>query len=266
MRWIKKSIIVLLSAIAMILLISCNTLVSTPGNSLGSVTPTVTGIPASSTTQAATPTYSPTPSSQPSPSPSRPSSTPSASPSPSASPTPNPAEDKTFYIDRIISGYSQTPRPDGSFEKTPIYQDIYLDLNILGYYTKKDAIFVPRIPTFTDHDDWFIILKIPSYLLKPWIMNWGYTINKSSPTSSSATLSATVYTQELFYANYYLHPDQLLGYDLKGDREPSSSGILCKYFQTPGNYVILLRTNAADAIGDFWFKIGTEGNIITSTP
>lgn len=276
MKWIQKSTVILFLAIILILVISCAGTTPTQqpstSSSIISTTPpaqTTSSSPTSSTITSPTPSTSPIATS-PTPSTSPIATSPTASTSPvatsptvSPSPTYNPATDERFYIDKTISGYNQTPRPDGTFEKTPIYQDIYLDLNVLGYYTEKDAIFVPRIPTLTDHDDWFIRFQVPTYLLKPWLMNWGYTVNNSN---SSATLSATVYTQEIFEANYYHHPDSLLSYDLKGDKEPSSSGINCKYFQSPGSYVILLRTNDASTISDFWIKLGTEGSIITPTP
>lgn len=258
MKCIKRSAVILVMAFFVIVMVSCTTPTPAP---TPSPTPStiITSPSAPAETDSPTPRLSPISSSVPSP-----SLTPTQTPV--VSPTPNPAEDKNFYLDRIITGYNRTLKSDGTYEEMPAYQDMYFDLNILGYYTKKDAVLVPRIPTFTDHDDWFIRFKIPSFLLKPWIMNWGYSINKSSPAAGSVSLSTSVYTQEMFNANYYLHPDKLLGYDLKGDREPSSSGIYCKSFLTPGDYVILLRTNAADAIGDFWIKLGTEGSIVTPTP
>jgi hypothetical protein len=257
MKCIKRSAVMLLMTLLVILVASCTTPTTAPAPS---PTPSTVTSPSTPTaTDSPTPRLSPTASPVPSP-----SLTPTQTPI--VSPTPNPAEDKNYYLDKIITGYNRTLKSDGTYEETPIYQDMYFDLNILGYYTKKDAVLVPRIPTFTDHDDWFIRFKIPSFLLKPWIMNWGYSINKFSPAAGSVTLSTSVYTQEMFNTNYYLRPDKLLAFDLKGDREPSSSGIYCKSFQTPGDYVILLRTNAADAIDDFWIKLGTEGSIVTPTP
>jgi hypothetical protein len=182
------------------------------------------------------------------------------------SPSPDPSQDKSFFIDRVVSGYNKIPKPDGSFNQVPIFQDVYLNLNILGYYTKKDAYFVPRIPTVSDHDDWFIRLKLPGYLTKSWVVNWSYTVNKSSPAAEKANISATLYTQEIFDANYYLHPGLLLNYDLRGDRGPSSNGIYGKYISNPGSFVLLLRTNDASAISDFGVKLGTEGNIATPAP
>jgi hypothetical protein len=261
MKWVHKSIVISILAATLIPVVACSVPASTTMPS--------SATPYSSLTPSTSPAFSPTLSVVPTVSPVKPTPTSSASPTivssptPILSPAPNPATDKNFYIDRTISGYTETPRADGSIERTSVFKDIFLDLNILGYYTNKDAVFVPRIPTITNHDDWFIRIKIPGFLLKPWLMNWDYTVNKSNPT---ATLSATVYTQELFNANYYNHPDLLLGYDLKGDRVSSSSGINCKYFQTPGDYVILLRTNDASAISDFWIKLGTEGSITTPTP
>ena len=259
----KKSVLILLCAILLIGVVSCTTAL-TPTLS---PTPSTTGPPFSpEQTESPSPRLSPPTSTVPTPS--SPNPTPSLSPTRTTivSPTPDPAQDKNFYLDKIITGYNRVLKSDGTFEEIPVYQDMYFDLNILGYYTKKDAIFVPRIPTFTEHDDWFIRFRIPSYLLKPWVMNWGYAINKSSPAGGSVAFSATVYYQDMFNANYYLHPDKILSYDLKGDRVPSSSGIYCKSFQTPGDYVILLRTNAADAIDDFWIKLGTEGSVVTPTP
>ncbi len=279
MRWFKKLVLISILALILIPVISCNGV--TPATTTPSsnnpqpppLSPTSSNTPSSSGSQPALP--SPTPSNSsplatqttpPTPSLVIPTPTNVLIPTPNPSPTSDPSKDKSFFIDRVVSGYNKIPKPDGSFDQVPIYQDVYLNLNILGYYTKKDAYFVPRIPTLTDHDDWFIRLKLPGYLTKSWMVNWGYTINKSSPSADKATLSATIYTQEVFDANYYHHPDLLLSYDLRGDRGPSSNGIHGKFVQNPGSFVILFRTDDANAIADFWVKLGTEGNIITPTP
>jgi len=190
------------------------------------------------------------------------------SPSPTQLPVENPVDNKAFFTGRVITGYVDSYLMDGTLKQTPIYKELYFDLNLVGYYTQKDAIFVPRIPTFTTHDDWFIRPQYAGNFLKSWIFNWGYSIDKSKSTSEPVNVSLTVYHKDVFEKNYYLNPEDLILHDLKGETITSSTGIQCNWLENgnsfvvePSEYAFLIRTNNAAAVSDWWIKIGTESKI-----
>jgi hypothetical protein len=189
-------------------------------------------------------------------------------PSPTQLPIENPADNKTFFTGRVITGYVDSYSMDGTLKQTPIYKELYFDLNLVGYYTPKDAIFVPRISTFTTYDDWFIRPQFSGNFLKSWIFNWGYSIDKSKSTNEPASVSLTIYYKDVFEKNYYLNPGDLLFHDLKGETSTSSAGIQCRwlvngnsYVVEPSEYAFLIRTNNSAAVSDWWIKIGTESKI-----
>ena len=258
MKYIKNKILMLFVAILLAGSISCSqTVVPSSTESLKPSTITITTTKTEYITQ--TLTVLPT---------SVPTTTTTTSIEPTITPTQTPTYNNTFYTAKIISGYDKTYRPDGTIQQTPIYKDLFFDLNIIGYYTSKDAIYVPRIPTFTTHDDWFIRPQFSGSFLKSWIFNWGYTVDTSIKSSDPVELTFTIYNKEIFDNDYYLKPADLIFHDLKGDVEPSTSGILSKrlvYEDThiiyPKEYVFLIRTNNAAAISDWWIKVGTESPI-----
>jgi hypothetical protein len=190
------------------------------------------------------------------------------SPSPTQLPIENPADNKTFFTGNVITGYIDSYLMDGTLKQTPIYKELYFDLNLVGYYTLKDAIFVPRIPTFTTHDDWFIRPQFSGNFLKSWIFNWGYSIDKSKSTNEPVSVSLSIYYKDVFEKNYYLNPGDLIFHDLKGETSTSSAGIQSRwlvngnsYVVEPSEYVFLIRTNNATVVSDWWIKIGTESKI-----
>jgi hypothetical protein len=264
MKWILKTILIF-SIILLMTAISCSQpTIPTSSETLKTTTTLTTSTIITTTinSQTPTPTLSPTPTLTSSPT----FTTTSIQPTPT--PTQNPANNKTFYTAKVISGYETTYLTNGKTQETPVYQDLYFDLNLIGYYTSKDAIFVPRIPTITDHDDWFIRPQYSGSFLKSWIFNWGYTVDSFVKTEEPVTLSFYVIPRDIFENKYYLNPGGLLFNDLKGDIEPSATGIKCKrliYSDVtpifPKENVFLIRTNNAAAISDFWIKVGTESKI-----
>ena len=77
-----------------------------------------------------------------------------------------------FFIGQDISGYTKTVNPDGSVTQSPVKQDLYLDLDLGGFYTQNEATFVPKIPDFTDQDQWILKFTVPTFKL-PLVVNWG---------------------------------------------------------------------------------------------
>lgn len=157
-----------------------------------------------------------------------------------------------FFVSRDIVGYKDAGvRPDGTVIKEPVYKDYFTDLNQVLYLTAKDATFVPRIPTVTDFDDWFIRTRIPD---SPWVLNWGVT----SKSGSTGTLTFTLYKKDDFNTNYYHRPDDLYKYDLGEDRGVSDTGVHGRYGRTLGDYVLLFRTNNVSETGNWWVRIGVQ--------
>lgn len=261
MKWIMKTILVLFSIILLMTAISCSQPTvpassETPKTTTTLTTSVTTYMPSQAPTNTSTPILSPSPTFT------------TTSIQPTQTPTQNPANNTTFYTAKVISGYETTYLTNGKTQETPVYQDLYFDLNLIGYYTSKDAIFVPRIPTITDHDDWFIRPQYSGSFLKSWIFNWGYTVDSSVKTEEPVTLSFYIYPRDVFENKYYLNPGGLLFNDLKGDIESSANGIKCKRLVYsditpifPKENVFLIRTNNAAAISDFWIKVGTESKI-----
>jgi hypothetical protein len=143
---------------------------------------------------------------------------------------------------------------DGNYDETPIYQDSFLNLTELARFSPSDAIYVPRIPSVSDHDDWFIRVTIPTSSLKPWEVNWAYTVK---PGDNTTTVSLAIYAQDQFDAFYYNKPADLSLADIKsGDKGVSADGIHARLMQSPGNYVIVIRTNNAAGVTGWWIRIG----------
>ena len=159
-----------------------------------------------------------------------------------------------FLIGREISSYNKVLQPDGSYIQTPIYRFVYYDFDLLSFTTNQGAIFVPRIPTFTDYDDWFVKFSTLSFLYPtPLKVNWAF-ITKSGTVS--ANTSMRFYTQSYFEANYYKSPGNLALNNLAGDLTVSDDGVHFSEISLYENFVALIRTdNPANILG-WWIKIG----------
>jgi|GEM_PF-3469671 len=167
-----------------------------------------------------------------------------------------PAETR-FFTRKEITGYTtSTPRLDGSYDKFPVYQDVYYPLEELYRFSTKDAIFVPHIPTITSHDDWFFRFNIPANILNTWVINWGYAFQ---PGSEPATMDFSIFPKAQFEANYYKSPLALNSMEIRPEDElKSETGIFCKLMYSPGDYVILFRTSRAESVAGWWVRIGVE--------
>jgi hypothetical protein len=159
-----------------------------------------------------------------------------------------------FFFSKEITGYSTPVVLVGTPTPSPTYKENYLDLDLGGFFTNRDAYFDPRIPEFTNHDDWFYIFQLPVYKF-PWIMNWGYITKSNSPDT---TLTLSVYKKDVL-ANYYNKFQNIAAPPSLGQEKAiSSSGVHCLQFNDSGTFVVLVKTNNADDIAGWWAKYGGE--------
>ncbi len=165
-----------------------------------------------------------------------------------------------FFTGRKITSYIKgTPRLDGTYDETPVYSDVYFPLKEIARFGPTDATFVPRIPSITKHDDWFTRFSVPTSMMKPWMINYGYTLK---PGDTTTTLDFALYTQADFNAYYYEHPEDLAAGDMdSGDRGTSLDGkIHARLMQDKwGDFVIFWRTNNPANVTSWWVRIGVEG-------
>jgi hypothetical protein len=177
-----------------------------------------------------------------------------------ASPTPEVfgsdiLKDAKFYTSRELTSYiTSTPNINGDRTLTPVYSDVYVDLQEIIRFTPADCIFAPPVPTITSHYDWFVRFNIPSANVKPWLMNWKYALKAGDTTT---TLACYLFTQEEFEKDYFNYPKELLVSDIRsGDKGTSESGIRARLMNQNGNFVILWRTNNPVNVIGWWVRIG----------
>ncbi len=253
-----KRILIFVTIIALILpaalsLMSCTSTSAgstNPSQSVSTVTVTTTSTAVSTATVTVTPTIKNTSPISITPSPTLPPVT--TTPATSQIDSNNNAH---FYLRKDISGYTRKLEPDGTYSQTPIYEDIYVDWRLGGFFTIKDAIFVPRIPTMTDHDDWFFRFDNTNQFKSPWVINWGYVLKSNNPNTSVALY---VFKKDYFDAYYYKNPSNLIPGSLGMDRGISSSGIRSLAMTDYGSYTGLIRTDNPDNILGWWVKFGGE--------
>jgi hypothetical protein len=184
---------------------------------------------------------------------------PSTISSPAIAGTDLPTTAKFFTGKEITSYIKSSPRLDGSYDETPVYSDKFFELKEIARFVPVNATFVPRIPSITTHDDWFVRFSVPTSMMKPWLINYGYTLK---PGDTTTTLDFSVYTQSDFNTYYYDRPHELDAGDMdSGDRGTSLDGsIHARMMQDKwGDFVIFWRTNNAANVTSWWVRIGVEG-------
>ena len=246
----KKSItfFILISSILLtsLVLAACNTATS---QSLPPVTITVTASSTATATATATATVSVpvTPSVS-----ALPTTTPVAAPTTSAA-LPDVNKNQQFFIGKDINKFVTPTVLSGLPNPTPVYQDTYLDLDLGGYFTNRDAFFSPRIPGITDFDNWFYAFDLPVYRL-PWVLNWSYTTKSGSPDPG---FSLSIYKKEEFNNLYNKSVGTITISKLGVDRGVSEKGVHCLTFNEVGSFVVLVRGNNTD-ISSWWVKYGGQ--------
>jgi hypothetical protein len=241
-------VFIILLPILTLSLVAC----SLPGTNTSQPSPTITATNTVTNTVTATITATLTPGAVP------PSSTtpPAASQEPGTPVTPqlDIYRNADFFITQDIIGYTKTPLPDGTLIQSPISKDVFIKLDLGGFFTAREAVFVPEIPTITDYVDWFFSFDLPIYK-PPWTLNWGY-IAKSNTTDTD--LSLFLFKKDVFKSNYASNQASLLGLKLNTNRITSEKGINSSLIRETGNFTVLLRANNTEDIAGWWVKIGGQ--------
>lgn len=158
-----------------------------------------------------------------------------------------------FLVGRGITGNTKTVNIDGTISESPVYEDSFLDLNLLGFYTQKDAVFVAKIPTITNIDQWILKFNIPAVNL-PVIVNWGY-ITKSG--KADATFTFSIWDTDVFKTLYSTNPGTLIsGKGTTNDLYVSSDGTHVQNINKTYEYTALILSQKSEDILGWWVKTG----------
>jgi hypothetical protein len=156
-----------------------------------------------------------------------------------------------FFAGQDVSGYTKTVNVDGTTTQTPIVKDLYLDLEMGGFFTQKDAIFIPKISGVTEYDAWILNFTIPTFKL-PILVNWGYI-----PNNPQSPLSLTNWERGNFKTLYTTNQSLLLtGKGLAVDDLISTNGVHLSHINQQGNLIAFVRVTNASDIQGWWMKFG----------
>jgi hypothetical protein len=247
----KKIILVLVSIIAISSTTACIQAGTTAQPSLTTSTQaaptiTVTSAPTSASTVTVTSTVTAAP----------PQSSPSSSGTPTVSPTKTSGPDfssynnSSFFISSYISATATTVTKNGTLTSAPVYNDIFVDLDLGGFFTHKDALLLARIPNITTRDDWIYMFNFPAFNL-PFILNMGYQL--SNP---DAKLEFFLLNKSYFTDNYEKNPFGIYAGNLAKNPVVSTQGINSYKINDTGSLVAVFRTTNASDIAGWWVKYG----------
>jgi hypothetical protein len=175
-------------------------------------------------------------------------------PTPAVTPTQtnNPNNNAHFFVGRDISGYTKIVNPDGSITQSPVYKDLFLDLDLVGFFTDKDATFIPRVPGITDHDDWIVKITMPTIRL-PFTLNWSYTMKDNK---SKTSLKFSLWRFDDFKTYYNNNPIQLNTIGVAADKDISSEGVHYQQIREQTTYAALIRVSNPEDNAGWWIKVG----------
>jgi hypothetical protein len=158
-----------------------------------------------------------------------------------------------FFVGTDIS-YVTPSVLSGAVKPSPIYKYNYLDLDLGGYFTNRDAYFSSHIPQISDFDDWFYTFDLPVYKM-PWIINWNYATKSNNPDNS---FSFEVYKKDVFISWYNKSPGALNISKLGTDRGISDSGVHSLAINDSGSFLVRVRTSNTADIASWWVKYGGQ--------
>jgi hypothetical protein len=159
-----------------------------------------------------------------------------------------------FFIGKDITYYNKERQQDGTIKTVPVFEDNMTDQQLGGFFSNKDATFVPRIPSITVIDEWFFRFDC-SRFRTPWFINWGYNTKNAK---STATFTFDLYKKDDFDANYYKNPNSLKSTAIGLDKGVSDNGVHALAVNAGGSFVCVLRTSSSDEIQDWWAKFGGQ--------
>jgi len=209
-------------------------------------TVTVTAAPASNSTVTVTATSTVTP----------PQSSPSTSATPTVSPTKTSGPDfssynnSSFFLSTYVAATATTVTKNGIITSAPVYNDIFVDLDLGGFFTNKDAILLTKIPNITTRDDWIYMFNFPAFNL-PFVLNMGYQLN-----NPDAKLDIFLLNKSYFSDNYEKTPFGIYAGNLAKNPVISTQGINSFKINDTGNLVAVFRTTNAGDVSGWWVKYG----------
>ena len=167
------------------------------------------------------------------------------------------AQDAQYFVKKEVTGHKKVGEMGNIDITEPVYEDVYTELRTVVYEKKSTALVVPTSVTGEEYTDWYIEFSATQ---APWVVNWNCEFkeyNVLDPVESKATFSVRIFTSEQSKF-LYSDPFRLIFGDEGEDRGISDKGVHCIVVHEPGDYVIVLRTNDAEHISDWWLKIGVE--------
>lgn len=242
----KKIIFAIVLIIAVTAATACIQTVAPTQPSSSVPTVTVTAAPASNSTVTVTATSTVTP----------PQSSPSISATPTVSPTKTSGPDfsnynnSSFFLSTYVAATATTVTKNGIITSSPVYNDVFVDLDLGGFFTNKDAISLTKIPNITTRDDWIYIFNFPAFNL-PFVLNTGYQLN-----NPDAKLEFFLLNKSYFNDNYEKNPFGIYAGNLARNAVVSTQGIMSYKINDTGNLVAVFRTTNAGDISGWWVKYG----------
>jgi hypothetical protein len=226
---------------------STGTTQPTPGISTQvAPTITVTASPGPNSTVTVTSTATVTP----------PQSSPSSPGTPTVSPTKTTEADfssynnSSFFLSTYVAATATTITKNGTITSAPVYNDVFVDLDLGGFFTSKDALLLAKIPGITTRDDWIYMFNFPAFNL-PFVLNMGYQLN-----NPDAKLEFFLLNKSYFTDNYEKNPFGIYAGSLARNPVVSTQGISSYKINDTGNLVAVFRTAKASDIAGWWVKYG----------
>ncbi len=157
-----------------------------------------------------------------------------------------------FFAGQDVSEYTKTVNADGSVTQTPVVKDLYLDVDLGGFFTQKDAIFIPKIPGVTTQDAWILNFAIPTFKL-PFLINWGYM---PAPNSPKSAFTLIVFERSNFKNIYNTNQASLTGGGLAHDDLIAANGVHLSHINQQGDLIAFVRVTNANDVQGWWIKFG----------
>lgn len=159
-----------------------------------------------------------------------------------------------FFVKREISGHKKVGEIGNLDITEPVYEYIYIELEIVGYWEKGNL--------GEERKYWSIPFSTTT---APWVINCGYKARQFTaldPLGSKETFGIAVFSKADYDKHFHAGAfDRALllspfsGY-YKGEyRGVSDKGVHCVVVHDTGDYVIVLET--ADIVS-WWVKVGVE--------
>jgi hypothetical protein len=247
----KKLILILVSILLVSAVTACSQTIipapsttATPNQTIPTVTVTSTKTSTATATSTVTATVTATPS--------NPSSTSTPAVSPNKTADFESFNNPSFFVNRFASTPTTTVNKDGTISQVPTFTDVFVDLDLGGFFTNREALFIPKIPGITTRDDWVYRFNFPAYSL-PFTINMGYKLKTDNP---EIKLEFYLFGKDYFNSNYEKSPLAIYGGSLVKPGLVSSQNVYTYKINDSGDFVAVFRTANASDIAGWWVKYG----------